>query len=272
MEVHVLSRTACFEAERIPVHPVDLFDRTAVDRCLEAIRPTHLIHLAWYVEHGVFWESERNDAWVRASLDLAESFVRFGGRRIVGAGTCAEYSWERMPCSEAATSFAAATRYGRAKHRLHSALDTLAAQTGLEVAWGRVFFVYGNGEDRRKLFSSVAEKLLSGERIRLRTPTRKLDFVHVDDVANAFAQLAANSATGGVNVASGIATAVEEAIAVMAAHLGVTPAIDTDGSVADPDVTAETSRIASVCNWKPRSVADGLADIADQAKRRRHET
>jgi nucleoside-diphosphate-sugar epimerase len=257
MDVHALSRTGRVEGDRVPVHIGDVFDKTSIDRCLDAVRPTHLLHLAWFTEHGAFWESERNDEWLRASLDLAESFVRRGGLRVVVAGTCAEYRWDGTPCSEVATSLDAATRYGRAKHQFHVELEALAERTGVEVAWGRVFFAYGRGEDPRKLFSSLARGIISGRPVRVRTPHRKLDFVHVDDVADAFAQLLDHPAAGTVNIASGVATEVQRAVRTIGDLLNLTPLLDTSEFETEPDVTAETT-------WTPRNLRDGLADLLEE--------
>ena len=59
------------------------------------IRPEVLIHLAWYAEHGKYWTSPENVRWVEASLALLRGFAAAGGRRVVMAGTCAEYEWSR---------------------------------------------------------------------------------------------------------------------------------------------------------------------------------
>ena len=56
--------------------------------------PTHLLHLAWYAEPGLFWRSPENLRWVEASLRLLRAFAEHGGQRAVMAGSCAEYAWQ----------------------------------------------------------------------------------------------------------------------------------------------------------------------------------
>jgi len=265
MDVHALSRSGICAGPGVADHVADLFDPIAVERVLADLRPTHLLHLAWNVEHGAFWEAEANDAWVEAGLRLADSFVRHGGRRFVAAGSCAEYLWDGSPCSEATTPLTGPSRYGRAKHRLHALLESGAVESGLEVAWGRVFFVYGSGEDRRKLFSSTIDALVAGERVRVRTPNRRLDFIHVDDVAAAFVELVAHAGTGAVNVASGVGTPVWRAIELLAETLGVAVTMDRSGDGGEADVTAETDRISALCDWRPRPLAEGIAELLGPA-------
>ena len=74
-------------------HRVDLLDHAQVDRLLNEVRPTHLLHFAWYAVHGKYWTSTENLRWVESSLALLRSFVDRGGRRAVIAGTCTEYDW-----------------------------------------------------------------------------------------------------------------------------------------------------------------------------------
>ena len=59
---------------------------------LREVRPTLLIHAAWFVEHGRFWTAPENQDWLEASDRLARAFVEGGGRRILGVGSCAEYA------------------------------------------------------------------------------------------------------------------------------------------------------------------------------------
>ena len=60
---------------------------------MKDLRPSHLLHFAWYVTPGKFWTSPENIDWLQASLDLVTSFLDCGGERSVIAGTCAEYDW-----------------------------------------------------------------------------------------------------------------------------------------------------------------------------------
>ncbi len=93
-EVHAVSLRA---SEDIPNgvrwHQADLLDRECVRSLMDRVRPSHLMHFAWFVEPGRYWTSVENLRWVQASLDLVVEFARCGGRRAALAGTCAEYDW-----------------------------------------------------------------------------------------------------------------------------------------------------------------------------------
>src|SRR5262245_59286800 len=79
-EVHGIARRGTVISGCASSQACDLFDDGAVESLIEVIRPTHLLHFAWYAEHGKFWSSEENLRWVRASLNLIQRFTAAGGK------------------------------------------------------------------------------------------------------------------------------------------------------------------------------------------------
>src|SRR5437016_5446777 len=73
-EVHAVDIRP-IELEGCQVHIANLLDAAEGKRLIEEVKPTHLLHLAWYVEHGKFWTSLDNTRWVEASLALLREFV-----------------------------------------------------------------------------------------------------------------------------------------------------------------------------------------------------
>ena len=71
----------------------DLFSPADYRKSFERHNFEGLIHLAWDTAPGSYWQSNENVKWVAASLMLFESFRECGGKRIIGAGTSAEYVW-----------------------------------------------------------------------------------------------------------------------------------------------------------------------------------
>src|SRR6187549_2510504 len=98
--VHAVRHTQSAAAGPVTWHQADLMDPAQVSRVVRDVQPSHLLHLAWTAKPGVFWESDDNLAWVQASIHLVREFVACGGRRLVAAGTCAEYDWNHEVCSE----------------------------------------------------------------------------------------------------------------------------------------------------------------------------
>src|SRR5262249_26712895 len=116
-EVHALARQRRTLAPRVFSHSCDLFDTDRVTALLAAVRPTHLLHLAWIATPGVYWTSPENHRWVEASKHLLATFAECGGHRAVVAGTCAEYDWSgNGVCRERETPTQPGTLYGQCKN------------------------------------------------------------------------------------------------------------------------------------------------------------
>jgi nucleoside-diphosphate-sugar epimerase len=248
--------------DRVTWHRADLLRSADV---VAEVAPELLLHLAWYVEPGRFWTSPVNVRWVEASLAALRAFAEGGGKRAVLAGTSAEYDWHAAEerCHEDGTPLRPATLYGAAKHALHCVAERYAEQAGFELAWGRIFFVYGPGEPDGRLVPSVGRGLLAGEPVPTTRGDQVRDFMHVEDVAAAFAGLADSAVTGPVNVASGQPVSVGEVVDGLAAAAG-RPDLLRPGALperaGDPArLVADVTRLRDEVGFAPRiDLAEGL--------------
>ena len=256
-------------------HRADLLDARTHDALLAAAAPSDLLHLAWYAEHGRFWTSTENLRWSAATIGLVQAFAERGGRRVVGAGSCAEYRWgDRGPCVEGVTPLEPATLYGAAKHATHTLLHAAAGELGIELAWGRVFFLYGPGEAPGRLVASIARALLAGERAPTGDGTQLRDFMHVADVAGAFAALLDSGVGGAVNIGSGEARPLRTLIEAVGAAAGRPELLDV-GALAprpgDPDeLVADVARLRGEVGFVPATGLDeGIAGTVAWWRERR---
>lgn len=245
---------------------VDLLDPEGPRRLVEAHRPEVLLHLAWYAEPGAFWTSVENVRWVEASLRLVRSFAAADGRRMVLAGTCAEYEWwGDGNLREGVTPLRPATLYGAAKDGLRTIAEALCAEEGVGFAWGRIFFLYGPAEDARRLVASVARALTHGEEALTSHGRQLRDFLHVADVGAAFGALVDSEVTGPVNVASGEAREIGEVVRLIAKAAGREDLLRV-GALPErpgdpPRIVADITRLRDEVGWQPsRSLDEGIAE------------
>jgi nucleoside-diphosphate-sugar epimerase len=236
-------------------HEADLLDPLQIQKLMAIVQPTHLLHLAWYAVPGQYWQSPENFRWVQASLELARQFQAHGGHRLVAAGSCAEYDWRYGYCQEQLTPKLPQTPYGVCKHALAELLESYGQLMGLSTAWGRVFFLYGSSEHPDRLVASVVRSLLRGEVARCSHGKQIRDFLHVHDVANAFAALLASEVSGSVNIASGVPLTLKAMIYAIAEQLqatsrislGAIPAAANDVSL----LVADATRLHQEVGWQP---------------------
>jgi nucleoside-diphosphate-sugar epimerase len=276
-EVHAVSSRADARAAgdppRVRWHRADLLDWRQVEALVAEVAPTHLLHLAWYAVPGKFWTSAENFRWVQASLDLFQAFAASGGRRVVSAGTCAEYSWEEGFSSEATTPLAPATLYGACKHALHVMLEAFARQTALSAAWGRVFFPFGPHEPPEKLVAYAVRSMLRGEPVNCTHGEQRRDFLYVEDVAAAFVALLDSEVAGAVNIASGAGVALKDVIGKVAERLDGHGLVRLGALAARPEdppaLVADVGRLRDEVGFVPRHDLDrGIEKTIDWWRRR----
>jgi nucleoside-diphosphate-sugar epimerase len=180
---------------------------------------THLVHLAWYAEHGVYWTSTANFDWAVASLTLIRAFCA-RGTHVTAIGTCAEYDWSAGVCIEGKTPIDPATLYGKAKAATAQLTMAACVAENIPCCWARLFIPFGLGESPKRLIPSIVDAVLGrsppitvgGENWR--------DFLAVEDVADALVHLAVSEYCGAANVCSGTPRKIRGLADEIAGYLG----------------------------------------------------
>ncbi len=243
----------------------DLLDAARVRALIDDVRPSHLLHLAWY-GGGDIYRSPENFRWVSAGLELLRAFADAGGRRAVFAGSSAEYDWSEGLCSEATTPLEPASTYGLCKRALSELFDGFHAARGpgLTGAWARLFFLYGPHEKPQRLIASVIRSLLRGEPARCSHGRQLRDYLFTLDAAGALVALLDSDLEGAVNVASGEATRLADLIRQTAGKLGREDLVEL-GAVPVPEddpplVVADVTRLREELGWRPSWDVDAALD------------
>ncbi len=244
-----------YRREEVEWHHADLHNAEHVLRLVATVKPQYLLHLAWDVTPGFYWNSLENLRWVKTSLGLLQAFIDGGGRRVVMAGSCAEYDWSYGYCREMLTPLAPQTLYGTAKSALQAVMTAACREAGVSAAWGRLFFLFGPGEHVDRLAPAVITGLLQGETVPCTHGEQIRDYIYVKDAADAFAALLDSDVTGPVNIASGRPVVLKDLINIMAiivgrpelVRLGVLPAAADD----PPLLLADTRRLFDAVGWRP---------------------
>ena len=256
-EVHAVSSKRFEEIKsEIYWHRVDLLDSVQISKWMSSVQPSHLLHFAWYLVPGKYATAPENVLWVQNGLELLRKFHECGGRRVVIAGSCFEYDWSYGYCSEFVTPRKPSTLYGICKNALQDLLDGYASEIGLSSAWGRIFFLYGPHEHPARLVPSVIRSLLRGDRARCTSGDQIRDYLHVQDVANAFVTLLESNIQGPVNIASGRPIALKDIIFKIAdklngqdlIQLGALPTPENES----PLVIGDVSRLFKEVGWRPK--------------------
>lgn len=185
-------RTVALDCDAPPADPFEALGR-----------PDAVIHLAWgglpnyrSLHH---FESE-----LPTQYRFLAALVRGGLRRLVVTGTCFEYGMASGALDEVLQP-APENPYGFAKNTLHQQLAFLRAETGVSLVWARLFYLYGEGQSSRSLYSQLRAAVAAGERHFPMSGGEQLrDFLEVSEAARVLTVLALHDCdVGAINVCSG---------------------------------------------------------------------
>jgi nucleoside-diphosphate-sugar epimerase len=168
-----------------------------------------VVHVAWYVEPGKYLQSERNLDCLIGTLQLAKGAADARVRRFIGIGTCFEYDLTQGILS-VDTPLRPLTPYAGAKAATYFALSQWLSQRRIEFAWCRLFYLYGEGEDGRRLVPYLRAKLAAGEPAYLTSGDQIRDFLDVRKAAQIIVDTALGDIQGPVNICSGVPITVRQ--------------------------------------------------------------
>lgn len=225
---------------------VDVLDVEATADAIARTSASTLVHLAWSVKTADFRTSPANERWLDASLALVPAFAAQGGTAIVLAGTCAE--------------LAPGEPYGSAKRTL---FDRTMRDFGsrLRVASGRIFYPYGPGEPPYKLLSQLITAIRRGDLPQLDDPDHVVDYIYVDDAAEALTRAALRPVTGAFDIGTGSGICAREIARRVAQRLRpeMMPAITAMPSApkaALPPIVADAARMRTALGTWPMTSLD----------------
>lgn len=245
----------------------DLSASDELDAHLRKIQPELCVHLAWHTAPPGYSTAPENLEMLAVSLGLASRLAELGCRRFVGVGTCFEYDTSLGYLSETSRT-RPLNLYGASKLALQVVLEQFSTTSGMEVAWARLFYLYGPSEREQRLVPSVICSLLRNELAKATKGEQVRDFLHVADAAAAIWAVAQSDLLGSVNVGSGQPVTVEKMVTTVGTILG-RPDLVALGALpynpADPMfVCADNRRLTENTNWVPRfDLASGLRDTAE---------
>lgn len=249
---------------------VDIRDPDAVERAFAAFAPESVVHLAALAHVGESWR--RPAEYFAINVAGAEHVFRASrarGAALLFASSAEVYGEvpeEEQPIREARPP------QPRSPYALtKAAAELLALRDGATVV--RAFNLVGPGQAPAFALPSFAEQLArlrsapDSERVlRVGNLSARRDFVHVDDAIDALLLLVGAPRPGAVlNIASGVAHSIREALDRLVAESGVTVRLETDPErfrpVDVPLLRGDASRLRAL-GWCPRrSLESALAEI-----------
>ena len=168
-----------------------------------------VLHVAWYASPGKYLTSLKNIDCLIGTLQMAQGAVAAGVKRFVGVGTCFEYDLTGGMLS-VDTPLKPLTPYAAAKVAAFFALSQFFPQQGVEFAWCRLFYLYGEGEDERRLVPYLRSKLAVGDFVELTRGNQVRDYLDVKVAGERIVDVVCSDKNGSINICSGEAITIRQ--------------------------------------------------------------
>jgi nucleoside-diphosphate-sugar epimerase len=168
-----------------------------------------VIHAAWYVEHGKYLNSQKNMDCLIGSLNLAKGAATAGIKKFVGLGTCFEYDLSAGILSTE-TPINPLTPYAGSKAALFMGLSRWLPEVSVDFAWCRLFYLYGEGEDSRRLVPYLSSKLEKAEVAELTNGEQVRDYLDITIAAEMIVDCALGELNGPINICSGVPLSIRQ--------------------------------------------------------------
>ena len=236
-----------------------------------AHRPDTVIHLAAQVGVPASTTHPGFDADVniRGTIAVAEAATA-ARARLIFAATCAIYGHpHRLPVAED-SPLAPLSPYGLSKAAAVQYLDWFTSHCGLPVTSLVLGNVYGAGAPGAVIDRFVAATAAGAPTVLHGDGTATRDFVHIDDVAEAFLRACTAPPAGRVNIGSGTETSIRDIHALVTGLTGHTiPAQRQHVREGDiPRMRLNVTRAATVLAWRARTdLAAGVTALFQAAFR-----
>jgi len=271
-EVHALVKPATRSwriadlAGRLHVHHADLTDPAAVDRVVDAIRPTVIYHLA---THGAYHYQNEAEQILLVNIaglwNVHRACARHGFHLFVNTGSSSEYGAKMFAMRESdvldPNSFYAVAK--AAQSHLCQHIGRTAKNSTVTL---RLFSVYGPYEEPKRLVPNLMLAALDGTPLDMVSPETVRDFVYIDDVIDVYLEIDKLQPLSGeiLNVGTGVQTSLAQLVDTMAtvagrplqAHWDQMPPRTWDAAV----WVADVSKLRWLTGSVPRTRVDqGLA-------------
>ena len=167
-----------------------------------------VIHLAWYVEPGLYLDSEKNIECLIGTINFANAIKDLKIRKFIGVGTCLEYDLKEKYLTTD-TKIIPQSLYAASKASCNYMLRNIFGNSGIEFTWARLFNLYGEGEDGRRLFQYIKNRIEKNEIAYLSCGKKIRDYQHVGQAAVDICNLLERDISPAVNICSGIGVSIE---------------------------------------------------------------
>lgn len=177
-------------------------------------------------------------------------------KKLIVSGSCFEYGKTDGACRED-EKMEAKSFFAWAKQSLYDYLTLLCKNKGVNLFWGRIFYVYGPRQRKGSLIPSIVDSFMQGKVPQINNPLNANDFVYVEDIAEAYCRaLETDIPSGAYNLGSGVSTEVIQICRIIEKELFKNTNLSDDifkktSSKQEINFWANMRKTTDTINWQP---------------------
>jgi len=262
-EVFATTSNGDKKAEGVTWIKTDLLNLDEIKNIFETVKPQYLLHFAWDTTPGSYLESDLNYKWLESSLEMLKQFKAQGGKRAVFAGTCFEYEFGDEPLNEFSTALNPTTTYAKCKNRLRKEATDFCAANDISFGWGRIFYVFGEGENENRLVPKVIKFLKEDKPMAFSVGHLVKDYMFAGDIADGFVKFLTSEAEGCVNICTANPVSIKDIVSLIAKKLGKENLVKFENKDSNEPkiILGDNTRLKTEVGYAPKHTLDCALDI-----------
>ncbi len=180
----VLSRENRKSFKNIEYLKCDLSKPETFRKRIKSFRPEIFFHLAW--EGLPNYSSHFSLKNLINSKNIIEEILKLRNiKKIIVSGSC--FEGDNLGGKIKETSVSKMNDFfSLSKNFLKNWIFQSYKLDNVQIAWVRIFYVYGKGQRNTSLIPSLNQAKIENKKIKIKTPNDLCDFIHVDDVVSFF--------------------------------------------------------------------------------------
>lgn len=261
-KVFVVSSKNRKKLNGVEIIQADLLNFDDIKKVFEKVKPHYILHFAWDTTPGSYLESDLNFKWLNSSLEMLKQFKIHGGKRAIYAGTCFEYKFKNQPLAET-DKLNPQTTYAKCKNELREKAQIFCIENKINFCWGRIFYVYGECEQEKRLIPTVIKTLAHNKVFSTKSADLIRDYMFAQDVARAFVILLDSNVTGCVNICTAIPISIKEIICTIARKMNKEHLIKIENEASNdaPIILGDNSRLKNELHFEAEFSLESSLDI-----------
>lgn len=231
-----------------------------------------VIHLATYAQRSHNYEgvSKMIDSNIKFPSNLLEKVVNSSAKYFINTGSFSEYDLNQSPINEK-SKIKPFNFYASSKLAFEEVLKFYQETYDLNALSLKLFTPYGSKDDENKITPYLIINSLKKEKILIKSASKELDLIFVEDVINAYKQAIINVKKfdnyESFNIGTGIPHKIPEILSIIENIIGTSVEKEFQ-NLENDKVWCSNEKAENLLNWKPQTtLEDGLKETINYYKK-----